>query len=122
MIYSWDISTAITYTKASPKDTILQLCEGYIHRVNFVFPAGCAGLAHLQIRDALHQIWPTNPDGDLAGDGESINFEDYYYLSEAPFELKAYTWNLDDTYPHIITIRIGILEAEYVAPWVLSGI
>ena len=37
-----------------------------------------------------------------------------------PYELQAYTWNTDDTYDHLIIIRIGILPVHVAAPWLMS--
>ena len=73
-----------------------------------MFPPGSTGLLHLQVTDSLHQVWPTNPDGNFETDDETISYEDQFEIDQPPYELYAYTWNEDDTYDHAVYIRIGI--------------
>lgn len=112
MIYVFKIKTPANTAEADKQKTDLVLERGVTYRININFPPGPSELLHLQITDALHHVWPTNPDGSFASDSERINFEDEYPLLEPPYELYAYTWNLDDTYEHGVTIRIGIKPRE----------
>jgi hypothetical protein len=112
MIYVFDITTPANTAKTNKKKTVMELERGTTYRISILFPPGPSGLLHLFITDALHHVWPTNPEADFATDGETINFEDEYPILEQPYELYAYTWNLDDTYEHTLRIRIGIKSAE----------
>lgn len=116
MIYVFDFETAITYGADNKLKTVLELEKGVTYKLDIVFPPGPAHLLHVQMRDALHSVWPTNADADFAGDSCTITFDDEYPLSEPPYQLEAYTWNLDDTYTHRVIIRIGVQPIEIVEP------
>ncbi|MGH6998549.1 MAG: hypothetical protein ACREEO_10140, partial [Phenylobacterium sp.] len=70
------------------------------------------GLVHVRVRHGLHQLWPANPGGDIAGDGALIAWTENWELSREPFALRLQGWNLDDTFPHTVTVRIALLEAR----------
>lgn len=55
-----------------------------------------------------HQVWPTNPDGDLAGEGGSIPFEEFFPVDPAD-DWTWRTWNEDEENSHTIRLRILIL-------------
>ncbi len=114
MIYIFDFETLgeNTYTADNKLKTVLPLEKGLTYKLDIVFPPGPAHLLHVQIRDAIHPVWPTNADADFAGDNDVITFEDEYPLLEPPYELEAHTWNLDDTYTHRVIIRIGVKSPE----------
>lgn len=108
MIYVFEITTLKNTLATAKQKTVLKVAQGITYRVEWVFPPGPSGLLHCQISDGLHQVWPTNPDGNIAGDGETISFDDQLAILQPPYELDCFTWNEDDTYPHTMWIRIGI--------------
>lgn len=116
MVYNFDFETDIIYGADNKLKTILELEKGVTYKLDIVFPPGPSHLLHVQIRDALHSVWPTNPDADFASDRETITFEDEYPIVEPPYQLAAYTWDLDDSYPHSVIIRIGIKPIKIVEP------
>ncbi len=116
MFYDFSFTIPINTTKDSPFRQNIKLTHGIIHRVEIGFPSGCAGLAHLRFKDGLHQLWPTNPDGDFNTDNYTIAFNEYHEFFRAPYILTLVGWNLDDTYPHTLEIRLGILPVEVLAP------
>ena len=121
MIYSFAITTPANTPFSNMQRTELKLTAGIIHQIDIVFPTGCAGLAYIAINDGLHQLWPTNPEEFFHTDGETISFEEFYRLNRDPYILTAYTYNLDDTYPHTIIVRFGILKQSEIQgiwlPW-----
>ena len=112
MIYVFDFETTNEYTASNKLRTVLDMEKGTTYKVDIVFPPGPAHLLHVQIRDAIHPVWPTNGDADFAGDRETITFNDEYPILEPPYQLECYTWNLCETYPHRVIIRIGIKAPE----------
>lgn len=110
MIYSFTISTPANTTEVNAQETTLKLNKGVIHRLEVLFPAGPAGLLHLQIKEGLYQLWPGNSEGNFAEDDNALSFAEYYELFRLPYRLTARTWNLDDTYAHKVTIRIGVMK------------
>lgn len=120
MFYDFTITVAPTDTAASPKEQTLQLEKGIIHRVEVQFPIGTRALVHCQIRKALHQVWPKNPDGNFASDGYTIAWDDYEPLETAPYQLKVVLWSTADTYSYDIVLRFGVLSRELLTP--LGGV
>lgn len=110
MIYSFSITTPKSTVEANKAKTELKLTGGIIHQVDILFPTGCMGYAYIAINDGLHQLWPTNPDEYFHTDGETISFEEFYDLKYGPHVLTAYTYNLDEKYPHTIIVRLGVLR------------
>ena len=120
MIYRFVITTPANTAATNKQKTILKVAYGIVHHVNIQFPQGPSGLLHLHINDALHQVWPFNPDGDFASHNVDINFREFIPMLTEPYAFQAYTWNTDDTYDHLVIIRLGILHPRIIAPWLLS--
>jgi len=120
MIYRWNISTPKNTLATSKQKTTLKVAYGIVHQIEIQFPPGPTGLLHLQINDALHQVWPINPEGDFASHNVNISFREFIPVLTEPYEFQAYTWNTDDTYAHIVIIRLGILHPRIIAPWLLT--
>jgi len=116
LIYVFDFETETIYGVNNKLKTVLELEKGVTYKLDIVFPPGPAHLLHVQIRDALHSVWPTNADADFAGDNHTITFEDEYPVIEPPYQLTAYTWNEDDTHVHRVIIRIGVKPIAIVEP------
>lgn len=119
MIYSFSISTPANTAATAKKRTVLPLRRGIIHQIDVLFPPGPAGLLHLGINRAETQFFPYNADGDFSSDNDSFSFREHIPLLAAPYQLEAYTYNLDTVYDHLVIIRLGILPPEVVAPWLL---
>jgi len=62
--------------------------------------------------DGGHQVWPSTPGQTFHGGWSIVGFDDTYLKLAAPFEFKAYSWNLDDTYDHLLQVRIGMVSNE----------
>ena len=120
MLYKFSITTDANTPVTSKKKTVLKLARGIIHQLDVQFPSGPSGLLHVHINDAIHQIFPYNTDENFASSNVNIRFREFIPLLEEPYQLDAFTWNEDDTYEHLVIIRIGILPAKVIAPWVLS--
>lgn len=120
MMYVFNILTPANTAATAKKETVLKLCYGIVHQVEIQFPPGPAGLLHLHINGALHQIWPYNTGEDFASQNINISFREFIPILIAPYQFVAYTWNEDDTYDHTIIIRLGVLPPRVVAPWLLS--
>lgn len=112
MQYDFAITIPANTPADAPQETELQLTAGILHSVWIEFPPGCAGLAHVQIKQPEANFLPSNPDGSFAGDSCVIPIVEYKELISGGDLLKAFAWNLDDTYPHTVTIRMGVLLEE----------
>ena len=116
MIYDLTVLTPANTPATAPLLTPLKVTNGIVTKLDVVFPQGCHGLLHVAILHALHQIWPLNPEGSFASDGEAISFEEYLSMDVDPYELTVKTWNLDDTYDHHCIVRVGILRPGETMP------
>lgn len=114
MLFTWDINIPKNRTFAAPVEQDLYLAHGIITWVSILFPPGCAGLAHCTIHHYAKQIFPSVEDQDLSGDTFPIEWNEYYEMYAEPYILKFTGWNLDDTYPHKITVRIAILPRKAI--------
>ena len=121
MFYDFAIAIEANTSEAKAVEKELDLTYGIVHRIEIGFPPGCHGLAHCRIFHRRTQKWPTNTDGSFAYDDYTIPIDEHFDLTEPPHTLTAICWNDDDTYPHTITIRVGILPPETLAPLVGIG-
>lgn len=110
MIYAWDITTEANTGEEAALRTPLKITKGLIYRVEIEFPPGPLGYCYVQIFDGGYQVWPSNRGEAFHGDNGYITFEETYLKAAEPFELTAVTWNIDDTWPHTIHIRLGLVS------------
>lgn len=111
MFYSFDLTIPPNTPAAYPVGMACVVSSGVVNRVMVVFPTGCATLAHVRVLRSSHQLWPSNLDGSFASDGEFLDFDEDYPVSDLPFEFTLLGWNDDDTYSHTVTLRLGIVAA-----------
>lgn len=112
MIYTLDFTIPITATKAAPQHSVLEVTKGLVYRVEFQFPAGSAALAYMAVFDGGFQVWPSTLGEFFHTDNWTIAFDDPYLKSAAPYQFDFYGYNLDETYPHTIYARIGMVDKK----------
>jgi len=112
VIYIANITTPYNTAKTALKKTVVQVTSGLVFKVEFYFPAGSAGLMGVAVFDGLYQVWPSTVGEFFIGEDQLIAFDDMYLKEAAPFELQCYTYNVDDTYNHFVSIRIGLVSAD----------
>ncbi len=112
MFYVYPVTVPRGTSRDEPLVVDIELGPGEIHQVEIGFPWGCAGLVHVQIWRAEHQVWPTNPGGSFA-------WNDYNHVIEesepcaGPTEYWSIRcWNLDSRHDQPVQVRIGILPVE----------
>lgn len=120
MYYDFAVLVETSHKVDSPKEQVLKLTRGVIHRVEVEFPAGCQGMVYLKLLHQEHQVWPTNPDGSYNAEDYTIPIGEHYKLASEPYALKAIAWGVGCSYDHTITVRIGILPEEILSP--LTGL
>lgn len=110
MFYSFDLPIPANTLESAPKELEINLTWGVITEVEIRFPPRCVGLAKVKILEHRHQLWPTNRDAWLYGDGETIKWDEYHELFEMPAIFTLLGYNDDDTFPHTPIIRFEILH------------
>lgn len=111
MFYDFPITTLKNTTYENRKRTFIHLAKGKIVQVSLLFPSGSVGLLYLRIFRGGFQLYPFNPDGYFQTSGEIINFTDEYEMNNEPYDLVTETWNLDETYDHVLHVRFNISAA-----------
>lgn len=122
MFYAWNFTLPANKTEAAKTRQDLDMEKGTITRIEIIFPVGCANLVFVHINDALHQVWPKEPQYKFIGDGATIICTDEYEVSEQPYNLQFHGWNTDEIYDHTITVRIQIVPAKEILHKVIGGI
>lgn len=112
MFYDYVLTIPASTPDTSPIESEACLTHGVITHIEVEFPPGCAGLAHAYIRYGLHQLFPTNPDGNFKTDGSVIRWNEYYELFYPPYSLIIGGWNEDDTYQHELLFRFEVTSRE----------
>ena len=112
MFYDFALTITAGKTEASPATQKMKLTHGVIHTVRIYFPPGPRGEVNVAIFEGGSQIYPTNRGGEFNADNLYINFDDFYELFRAPYELVAKGWSPDASYDHTVRIEVGILESR----------
>lgn len=85
---------------------------GTIKKATISFPDGCHGVCHVHIDAGLHQIYPTNPEGDYALDGFTLVIEDPFKIADGVKKLQLRGYN-KGIYEHEIKVTFTI-EVDYI--------
>lgn len=109
MFYEFALTIPASTLVTAPLEDTVEISTGRIVGVEIQFPRGCVTLVHVRVRRESHPLWPSNTDGDIAGEGANIRFIDDYALDQPPFHLTLVGWNDDDTFPHTIRFRFNVL-------------
>jgi len=116
MIYSDTIVTPFGTAEAAPLKTIISITAGMLYTLKLYLPPGSAGLLHIQVFDAMYQIFPTTIGKSFSGDNLSLSFDENYSKLEPPYEMVIMTWNDDTEYDHELSIWFGFASKdEYIA-------
>jgi len=116
VFYDYSFTIPADRARQTPYEEEVYLPPGVIHRLEFGFPAGCKGTAHVAIRHGLNQLWPTNADGSFNADDYTIVINEFYVIKTEPFILVLMGWSPGTTYNHTIEIRIGVLPLDVLMP------
>lgn len=106
MFFEYDITYPPNTPKENERVNILRLTRGIVKRVELVFPRGVAALTGVRIFRGPVQIIPLNYPAWIETDGETVRINTNIDLTVNPYELEVRGYNIDDTYPHTIRVRI----------------
>lgn len=88
---------------------------GILTDVAITFAPGCHRVVHVHIDEALHQIFPTNPEADYRGDGYTLEIRDEYELPPGTTKIHLRGYNVG-IYEHEITVSFRIKLPERYTP------
>lgn len=116
MFYSKAVTIAANTTQANATRTELFLDKGVIHRIEVQFPKGCNGLVHVQLLYAEEQFWPNDLEENIASDGETVAWNEFFEITDAPKGVVIRAWNDDEDFEHKITVRVAVLPKSVLLP------
>ncbi len=109
MDYSFQITTAHTvYTAAAPMRTVVKLSRGRLTGGWIYFPSGPAGLLHLTVLRATHQLAPFDPQQDYSLDNVIAPLSLGFDLDQPPYQVTVLTWNESTVYEHTLTVSLTL--------------
>ena len=97
-------------TQAIPAESVVGLVYGVITEVEILFPAGHAGLVHLQVCHGEQQVLPTTPGASFVGDDHLITMNEQYVLEEKPFSLTLRGWAPLATLNHTVYVDVSLVS------------
>ena len=115
MLFQRDLLIAVGKTVDDPAIDTMVLCEGNIIRYSVLFPAGCAGLAWVQIWLGGFQLIPWSRGLWLRGDDHLVTGDTNYPVGPAPRVLTVYGYNEDTANPHTVTVMLEVSPMAYGA-------
>ena len=117
MLYDVDFTVEVINIATNKLKTTLKVTNGIIHYLGVSFPPGCANLVKTTINYGLHQIFPTNPDGQIKGDNISVEGKVFQPILEPPYEVDIHAWNVGAIHPHTVTVRLWLLKVWQLMPF-----
>jgi hypothetical protein len=112
MIYDLAITVPKNTAKTAPVTEELLVHPGIVKQIDIMFPRGCAGLAHVRIFRSLQQLWPAYEEQSFAGDGFNLSWPEEYHVDDPPYAFDVVCWNDDDTFGHVVTVRMAVLPRD----------
>lgn len=112
MIYAKTINLPKLGDSGNPGEEALEVTKGLVYKVEIDFPPGPSGLCQIRIYDGNYQMWPSSPDEFFAAEDYTISFDDIYLKTIPPYEFRIAGYNLDDTYPHKVQVRVGMVSKD----------
>ena len=94
----------------------IKAARGVIHKVDIVFPSGCAGLVKVAIFLGSSPMIPSTAGMTISGDGEIVNIPEFVNLRKDFNIITIKGFNEDDTYDHTILFRIYVLPKAVLLP------
>ena len=108
MVFHCEITIPDATLKTSPATSEIVLSEGMIDSVSLLFPAGCAGLAGIQIWLGGYQLVPWSRGSWVRGDDHLIEHQVKHAVGPAPRLLRVLGYNDDDTNAHTIAVSVDV--------------
>lgn len=112
MYFSYSLTIPADTPLSAPEELDVRLCHGVITNVEVEFHPGCRGMVQAYVRHGLHQVWPTNPDGNLAADARAMAWNDYYELTSPPYVVTIGGCSPGASYDHEILFRFEVTPLE----------
>lgn len=112
MFFEFNITVPANTPQSAPMQQTFPIVKGTINLAAVFIPPGSNGLAHLKVLWGLHQLFPSNQDGDFSASGTQLAWPEEINVDEDPAQLTLVAWNVDDTYDHTIHFSVALAPAQ----------
>lgn len=105
--YSY-VKTFEAGTSEDSQEELEMKCHwGILCDLTITFPPGAHGVCHVHIDEGIHQIFPTNPEGNYALNDYTLHIDDEYELLPGVRKIYIRGWN-EGGYPHTIAVTFKV--------------
>jgi len=112
VLHTYPLTIPANTLADTPVEEEIHLTHGVITHVEVEFHPGCNGMVKGYVRDGLHQLFPTNPDGKYYTDGGVISWSEYHELFKSPYKLTIGGYSPGTSYDHEIIFRFEVTPRE----------
>lgn len=116
MLYTKEITFTSGGTVLNQISSNIKASRGVIHKIDIVFPSGCAGLVKVAIFLGIAPISPSTAGMTISGNAEIVQIPEFIDLRKDFNIITIKGFNEDDTYNHTILFRIYVLPKEVLLP------
>ena len=106
----------VTAAASSKGSLTFKVWAGVLTFVSIKFPGGCKSLAKVKIVWGGHQIAPVNESDFIAGDNETVSWQEFIELSPGWNSLTIKVNNTDTVHQHTIRVRLNVLPLAVASP------
>lgn len=122
MFYTFSYTPNANDTIINPYELKMKLTAGVIHQVDILFQDGCKHQEFVQVYQAGHQLWPTNPGGMMRGNATAVSFREFHELERGEITLTAKIWTVLSVNFKELVIQIGVLPGKIIRPFQLEDL
>lgn len=115
MLFSSEITIPAGTAVNAPVEVDIKLTIGLITQLDVYFPPGNSCLAFVTFSRSRHQIYPTNPDGYIKGDGVKITGNVFHHIKNPPLIVTVKGYSPSAEYDHTVYFNIWMK-----LPWQLN--
>ena len=116
MLYTKEITFSSGGTVTNQTSSNIKAARGVIHKIDIVFPSGCAGLVKVAIFLANAPVTPSTAGMTISGNDEIVTIPEFINLRKDFNIITIKGFNEDDTFDHTIFFRIYVLPKEFLLP------
>ncbi|MCW3990619.1 MAG: hypothetical protein NWE88_11165 [Candidatus Bathyarchaeota archaeon] len=119
MYYEWTFTIPANTAEAAAEEHELIMDSGVIVGMSVYNAPGCHRVCRCRILEELSVLWPGNPEGYIATDGDVVKWTEHYVLKSPKYRLILRAWNVSENHPHDIVVRINVLPPIVASPFLV---
>jgi len=125
MIYVCELTIPANTPKETPLRQTYPITAGLITQIAVHWPWGPGNLCGVQLRHVSFQFWPLSPTRWFNSTTRDLVFSESHLVTEDDPRLDLDGYNLDDTFPHTVTVYVEVSRpgevSMYSGLWASPG-